>query len=71
RPLPWRAYLALIAPLALDGLAQLLGLHESSPLLRVVTGGLFGLATVWLAYPYLEMGMEEVRRTVSEKMRLT
>ena len=71
RPLPWRAYLALIVPLALDGLAQLLGLHESNPPVRVVTGGLFGLATVWLAYPYLEMGMEEVRRTVSERMRLT
>ncbi len=39
--------------------------------MRVITGGLFGLATVWLAYPYLEMGMEEVRRTVSERMRLT
>jgi len=64
RPLPWRAYFALIVPLALDGLAQLFGLHESSPPVRVVTGGLFGLATVWLAYPYLEIGMGEIRRTI-------
>ena len=54
RPLPWRWYLLLLLPIALDGLTQLVGLRESNWELRMLTGGLFGAATVGLAYPYLE-----------------
>jgi uncharacterized membrane protein len=46
-----RTYLALIAPMALDGLTQLVGWRESSWELRLATGGLLGLASVWLLYP--------------------
>ncbi|MCC9078600.1 DUF2085 domain-containing protein [Litorilinea aerophila] len=59
-PLPWRVYLLLIIPMAIDGLTQLVGLRESNWWLRTVTGALFGVATVWLAYPYVEEAMAGV-----------
>ncbi|MEJ5199696.1 MAG: DUF2085 domain-containing protein [Anaerolineae bacterium] len=55
-----KAYLVVLIPLVLDGSTQLVGLRESTWLLRLITGGLFGLATVWLAYPYVEEAMMEV-----------
>jgi uncharacterized membrane protein len=60
--LPVKGYLLALIPLALDGGAQLAGLHESTWPLRLITGALFGLATVWLAYPYVEDALLEVRR---------
>lgn len=60
KPLPWRWYIVLIAPMAMDGLTQLFGLRESNWTLRVITGSLFGLATVWLAYPHLEIAMRQL-----------
>ena len=47
-------YLALIVPMALDGFTQLFGWRESSVELRTLTGTLFGLASVWLAYPRID-----------------
>jgi uncharacterized membrane protein len=38
-------------PMALDGGTQLFGWRESNPGLRLLTGALFGLATVWLTFP--------------------
>lgn len=46
-----RLYLLLILPMALDGFTQLFGWRESDALLRTITGGLFGAASVWLIYP--------------------
>lgn len=60
RPLPLKVYALLIAPMAIDGFTQLLGLRESTWLLRTFTGSLFGMATVWMAYPYLELGMRDI-----------
>jgi len=68
RPLPLALYLVSLVPWAVDGLAQLLGFYESTWQLRTITGSLFGLATVWFAYPYLEAGMGDFRRTISEKL---
>lgn len=42
----------------------LFGIRESTPLLRTLTGFLFGLANVWLAYPYIEEAMQETREKV-------
>lgn len=57
--LPIKAYLVALIPLVVDGGTQLVGLRESTWQLRLITGGLFGLATVWLAYPYVEAAMTE------------
>ncbi len=44
-------YVMLILPMAIDGFTQLFGWRESTWELRVLTGALFGLASVWLIYP--------------------
>jgi uncharacterized membrane protein len=57
RALSLPAYVALIAPMALDGFTQLLGLRESTVELRTLTGALFGLASVWLIYPRVDVAV--------------
>jgi uncharacterized membrane protein len=66
RPLNWKAYLILIAPMAIDGLSQLTGLRTSTWELRTLTGGLFGLATVWLVFPFFHRAMVEVRLALQQ-----
>lgn len=60
RPLPFKVFVLLVLPMAVDGLTQLVGWRESTWLLRTVTGALFGGAAVYLAYPYVEDAMQEV-----------
>jgi uncharacterized membrane protein len=81
RPLPWWAYLGFgLAPMAVDGGYQWvsnavkilfpavsISIYESSPLMRAITGALFGLATVWLAYPYVQEAMDEFRETLQKR----
>lgn len=62
--------LALI-PMLIDGGTQLIGLRESTWLLRLATGIIFGLATVWLAYPHVEDAMADVRRSSIEEAQKT
>jgi len=79
----WMWFLVGIVPIGIDGFWQLfttypyntllqflsfLPYHESSPLLRSVTGGLFGLANIWLAYPYFEASMREARDELKVKL---
>lgn len=70
RPLSWKVYALLLLPMAVDGTTQLLGFRESNWWLRTVTGALFGGASVWLAYPYLEEGFADIRREVNDKLHL-
>jgi uncharacterized membrane protein len=68
-----------IAPIGLDGfsqlfsqmewswLASLIPYRESTPFLRVLTGALFGFATAWFAYPYMEESMVESRQFFIKK----
>ena len=37
-------------------------------LLRTVTGTLFGLATIWFVFPYLDEGFHDVRRKLEPKL---
>lgn len=60
RSISLKLYIVLLIPLAVDGISQLIGLRESSWWLRTVTGALFGGASVWLAYPYIEAAMRDV-----------
>jgi uncharacterized membrane protein len=41
--------------------------HETTPVMRVITGGLFGLGTVWLAYPLVQETMEEMRESLQRR----
>jgi uncharacterized membrane protein len=79
RPLPWWAYVIFgIIPMGIDGGYQWLSYiinsfysdfpaHDTTPLLRVITGALFGAATVWLAYPYVQEAMDDFRQTLQKR----
>ncbi|UCD41352.1 MAG: DUF2085 domain-containing protein [Chloroflexota bacterium] len=75
--LPWYLWLLVgILPIALDGFSQLLSqpplnmfpYRESTPLLRTVTGFLFGFTTAWFGYPIVEESMADVRRYYEQKL---
>ena len=70
----WRMklrYFALfLVPMGVDGLLQLVGLHESTWLLRSITGAIFGVGAVIFAYPYADEGFADVRRTINSKLHL-
>jgi uncharacterized membrane protein len=54
RALPWYFWLLAMLPMALDGFTQLFGLRESNLALRLLTGGIFGLATAWFLFPQIQ-----------------
>lgn len=60
RPMSWKLYFLLILPMAIDGFTQLFGWRESNWYLRTVTGALFGWATIWLTFPYLQESFDEL-----------
>lgn len=53
---------ALLAlPVVVDGGAQLVGLWESTPGTRVLSGAFLGVALCWLLLPYLDTGFARMR----------
>ncbi|MCJ7717131.1 MAG: DUF2085 domain-containing protein [Anaerolineales bacterium] len=66
-----------IIPIGLDGVSQILSqlpwdiipVRESTPLLRTITGGLFGFATAWFGYPIVEETMADTRKIMTVKIR--
>jgi uncharacterized membrane protein len=60
RPLPLKVFVLLCLPIGVDGFGQLFGLWDSTPWRRVISGALFGIACIWLAYPHVEAGMKDV-----------
>ena len=62
--LPVKIYLIFLLPMLVDGVTQLMGLRESVWQLRVVTGMLVGLATVWLAYPHIDDAMRDTLKSM-------
>jgi len=80
KPIHWIFWILIgMIPIGLDGFSQLfsqmqwswlssiLPYRESTPFWRVLTGGLFGLATAWFAYPYIEESMSETRQFFIKK----
>ncbi len=59
RPLKWYYLILLLLPMALDGGTQLFGWRESTDLLRVITGLLFGLGLAWFALPFVQDAVVE------------
>lgn len=75
-PLPWYLWILIaLAPIGLDGFSQILSqppfnffsYRESTPALRVFTGGMFGFGTAWFGYPLVEETMSETRQIMQEK----
>jgi len=46
---------------------EFLPLRESTPILRSITGFLFGFMTAWFGYPYVEEAMAETRKMLAVK----
>ncbi len=69
-PLSLVAYLLSLIPMALDGGTQLIGLRESTPFLRLLTGGILGLASVWMLYPRLEEAFQEIRLRANDRVQI-
>jgi uncharacterized membrane protein len=76
KSLRWYIWLLVgVAPIALDGLSQLLSqppfefwdVRESTPFLRSLTGFLFGFTTAWLGIPMIEQAMRETRHALTRK----
>jgi uncharacterized membrane protein len=78
-PIPWYLWVVVgLGPIGLDGVSQLtsfsaglpgwLPIRESTPLLRTITGGLFGWMTAWYIMPMLESTAVEARRMMQRKM---
>ncbi len=57
--IPWWFWLVMILPMALDGTTQMFGLRESTWVLRVITGTLFGFGSIWFALPLMEKALQE------------
>ena len=70
KPLSLKAYLAFIAPMAIDGITQLFGLRTSTWQMRTITGALFGIGSAWLAFPYLEEAFQDIRQSVNQQLHL-
>ena len=69
RRMPFKVYLIFLVPMAVDGLLQLFGLHESTWVLRTITGVIFGAGSVLFAYPYLDEGFADVRKSLTSKLQ--
>jgi len=81
KPIKWYLWFIIaLIPIGLDGFSQLPGLaagwpawlpiRESTPLLRVLTGTLFGTGTAWYMYPLMEEGMKETRFQLERKNKI-
>ena len=81
RGLPFRWYLILMLPMAVDGTWQLLStlmtvspfangfpMHESTPFLRIVTGALFGIGTAWFTFPIFDQAMNDLEHDASRQL---
>ncbi|MEO6890219.1 MAG: DUF2085 domain-containing protein [Ktedonobacteraceae bacterium] len=64
--IPWWLWLLIILPMAADGVTQMFGLRESTPLLRVITGTLFGLGNVWFVLPLVQRNIADGPSLLSE-----
>jgi len=76
--LPWYLWILIgLVPIGLDGFSQLPSLlgqlpswmiiRESTPVLRTLTGALFGLTTAWYLFPMIEENMRETRKMLAGK----
>lgn len=68
--MPFRYFLIFLIPMGIDGILQLFGFYESNWIMRTITGVVFGIGAVFFAYPYVEEGFADVRRTISSKLHL-
>ncbi len=79
KPIPWYLWVVFgLVPIGFDGVSQLPSLvknffpawmliRESTPLLRTLTGSLFGVFTAWYLFPMIEQAMQDTRSLLLSK----
>ncbi len=67
--IPWWLWVLMILPMALDGTTQMVGLRESTWLLRVLTGTLFGLGNLWFVLPLIQKTILETTPVQPQTIR--
>lgn len=79
KTIPWYVWVMFgIIPIGIDGFSQLISqlewallswfpVRESTPLLRFISGSMFGFFTAWYGYPYMEESISETRLSVAIK----
>ena len=79
KSMKWYIWVLLaLVPMGLDGVSQLpalagslpdwIPIRESTPLIRSITGFMFGFFTAWYLFPLIEESMIETRTIITEKM---
>ena len=76
----WLWFLIAIVPIGVDGFWQLISSlnlsilnihsHESTPLIRSITGWMFGLFTGWYLYPAIEETFEDESNGIIKRIEL-
>ncbi|MBN1218694.1 MAG: DUF2085 domain-containing protein [Anaerolineae bacterium] len=67
KQLTWPVIIFLACGVVAAGYLQFWGLHQSNLFLRNFTGVMFGLGTVWVAYPLLEEGFGEIQQETNAR----
>ena len=67
--IPWWLWVLMILPMAIDGTTQMVGLRESTWLLRVLTGTLFGLGNIWFVLPLIQKTILETAPAQPQTIR--
>ncbi|TMD61598.1 MAG: DUF2085 domain-containing protein [Chloroflexi bacterium] len=57
--LPWWIWVLMLLPMAWDGTTQMFGWRESTWILRIVTGTLFGLGNIWFVLTLIQKSLDE------------
>ena len=81
KQIPWYLWVVFgLIPIGVDGASQLPGLisglpgwlpvRESTPLLRTLTGGLFGTLSAWYLFPLVEETMRDTRALILSKKEI-
>ncbi len=68
RPIKFWQYGLLALPMAIDGFTQLFGWRESNWQLRLLTGAIFGLGSVWYMFPQIEVWMLRLKSWVKREL---
>ena len=67
--IPWWVWVLMILPMALDGTTQMFGLRESTWQLRLLTGTLFGVGSIWFLLPFMQKTIVETTPVTMEQVR--
>jgi uncharacterized membrane protein len=69
--IPWWVFVLLALPMAWDGTTQMFGLRESTWELRLLTGMLFGVGSIWFTLPFMQKTLLETTPPVQPVERVS